>query len=125
MKEGRSETERMKEEGKKRGREAGGDICQQFVVEFELVSVNTDAVLGEASRDARLLVDSEKRCQRGGTFRVHLDSHKCLNIPYIHGRLILMGRYTDGRWAALGEAGGKQHNITETAPNELKLGEGG
>ena len=49
----------MKEEGKKRGREAGGDICQQFVVEFELVSVNTDAVLGEASRDARLLADSK------------------------------------------------------------------
>ena len=59
MKEGRSETERMKEEGKKRGREAGGDICQQFVVEFELVSVNTDAVLGEASRDARLPAHSK------------------------------------------------------------------
>ena len=33
-------------------------ICRQFVVEFGRVSVNTGALLGEASRDARLLEDS-------------------------------------------------------------------
>ena len=32
-------------------------ICQQFV-EFGRVSVNTNALLGEESRDARLLADS-------------------------------------------------------------------
>ena len=34
-------------------------ICQQFVVEFGRVSVITDALLGEALRDARLLADSK------------------------------------------------------------------
>ena len=34
-------------------------ICQQFVVEFGRVSVNTDALLGEVSRDARLLAGSK------------------------------------------------------------------
>ena len=34
-------------------------------------------------------------------------------------------KYTDGHKCVLEEAGGaKQHNITEAAPNELKLGEG-
>ena len=31
---------------------------------------------------------------------------------------------TDGRKGMLDEAGGKQHSITEAAPNERKLGEG-
>ena len=34
-------------------------ICQQFVVKFGRVSVNTDALLGEASRDARLFAGSK------------------------------------------------------------------
>ena len=34
-------------------------ICQQVVVEFGPVSVKTDAVLGEASRDARLPAHSK------------------------------------------------------------------
>ena len=36
-----------------------------------------------------------------------------------------MGWYTDGSEGVLDEARGKQHNITEAAQNELKLGEGG
>ena len=35
-------------------------MCQQFVVEFGRMSVNTDGLLGEASRDARLLADSKR-----------------------------------------------------------------
>ena len=35
-------------------------ICQQFVVEFGRVSLNTDALLGEASIDARLFAGSKK-----------------------------------------------------------------
>ena len=38
---------------------------------------------------------------------------------------LILGLYTDGREGALEEAGGKQHNITQAPPNELKLGEGG
>ena len=39
---------------------------------------------------------------------------------------LILGYYTDGRKGVLEEAGGReQHNITEVAPNELKLGEGG
>ena len=34
-------------------------ICQQFVVEFGRVSVNTDALLGGASRDARRFAGSK------------------------------------------------------------------
>ena len=34
-------------------------ICQHFVVEFGRVSVNIDTLLGEVSRDARLLADSK------------------------------------------------------------------
>ena len=33
--------------------------------------------------------------------------------------------YTDGHNGVLEEAGGKQHNNTQAAPNKLKLGEGG
>ena len=36
-----------------------------------------------------------------------------------------MGWYADGREGVLDEAVGKQHNITEAARNELKLGDGG
>ena len=32
---------------------------------------------------------------------------KCLNLPYIYDRLILMGQYTDGRDGVLDEAGGE------------------
>ena len=35
-----------------------------------------------------------------------------------------VGKYTDGPEGVLDEAGGKRH-ITEAAPNEPKLGEGG
>ena len=38
---------------------------------------------------------------------------------------LILGYYTDGRKGVLEEAGGEQHNITEAAPNEVKLGEGG
>ena len=39
---------------------------------------------------------------------------------------LILGWCTDGRKGVLEEAGGvEQHNITEAAPNELKLGEGG
>ena len=34
-------------------------ICQQFVVEFERVSVHTNALLGEASRDVQLSAGSK------------------------------------------------------------------
>ena len=34
-------------------------ICQQFAVEFGRVSVNTDALLGEASTSARLFAGSK------------------------------------------------------------------
>ena len=34
-------------------------------------------------------------------------------------------RVTDGRKGVLDEAGGGEQHITEAAPNELKLGEGG
>ena len=44
---------------------------------------------------------------------------KCLNI-------LILGQCTDGRKGVLEQAGGaEQHSITEAAPNELKLGEGG
>ena len=38
---------------------------------------------------------------------------------------MILALYTDGRKGVLEEAGGEQHNITEAAPNEVKLGEGG
>ena len=40
---------------------------------------------------------------------------KCI----LYLRQTLMGLYTDGHEGVLDEAGGKQHNITEAAPNEL------
>ena len=45
-------------------------ICQQLDVEFGRVSVNTGALLGEASRDARLFCRLQIRYQNGGTFSV-------------------------------------------------------
>ena len=50
---------------------------------------------------------------------------KSFNVFYIYDRLILMGSYADGREGVLDDAGREQHSITEAAPNELKLGEGG
>ena len=47
---------------------------------------------------------------------------KCTNIHLFTTRLIL-ALYKDGRKGVLEEAGGKQHNITQAAPNEVKLGE--
>ena len=45
----------------------------------------------------------------------------CLNMHYIYDRLML-GYCADGRKGVLEQAGGaEQHNITEAAPNELKL----
>ena len=49
---------------------------------------------------------------------------KRLHVPYIYDRLVLLG-YADGRECVLDETRGEQHIITEAAPNELKLGEGG
>ena len=46
-------------------------------------------------------------------------------MRFIYDRLILMEWCTDGREGVLDAARGKQHNITEAAPNELKLGEDG
>ena len=48
------------------------------------------------------------------------------NLVYIiiTTRLIL-GWCTDGRKGVLEQAGGAEQHITEAAPNELKLGEGG
>ena len=37
--------------GRREDARQSGHICQQFVVEFGRVSLNTDAVMGEASRD--------------------------------------------------------------------------
>ena len=37
----------------------------------------------------------------------------------------ILGWYTDGRNSALEEAGEKRHNITQAAPDELKLAGGG
>ena len=34
---------------------------------------------------------------------------------------LILALFTDGRKGVLEEAGGKQHNITQAAPNELKL----
>ena len=67
-------------------------ICQQFVVELGRVSVNTDVLLGEASGGAHLL-QARKRYQNCGIFWDHSDilDIKCLNVPYIYDRLILMG----------------------------------
>ena len=38
---------------------------------------------------------------------------------------LILRQYTDGRKGALEQAGGAEQHITEAAPNELKLGEGG
>ena len=92
-------------------------IYQQFVVEFGCVSVNTDALLGEASRDARFFADS----QNDTSVVEHLRSIQivinCVNVSYTYDKLILMGQYTGGCEGLLAGAGGKQH-ITEAAPNE-------
>ena len=64
---------------------------QQFVVEFERVSMNTAALLGGASRDARFLADSQSdTCvvEHLGSVEIFI---KCLHAPYIHDRLIPMG----------------------------------
>ena len=58
------------------------NIYQQFLVEFGRASVNTDADLGEASRDTRILADP-KRYQNGGTFRVHSYSYKMFKCNLI------------------------------------------
>ena len=39
--------------------------------------------------------------------------------------IMILRQYTEGRKCMLEEAGGEQRNITEAAPNEVKLGEGG
>ena len=52
-------------------------ICQQFVVDFGRVSVNTDARLGEPSK-VLVFRQTSKPFQYGGTFRVHLDCHKMI-----------------------------------------------
>ena len=49
-------------------------ICQQLAVESGSLSVNTDALLGEASRDARLCAGSKTIPECGGTFRVRSQS---------------------------------------------------
>ena len=48
---------------------------------------------------------------------------KCLNTPYIYDEIDTR----DGCKGVLEQAGGaeQRHNITEAAPNQLKLGEGG
>ena len=47
---------------------------------------------------------------------------KCLNIHYIYDKT----NARDGRKRVLEQAGAAEHrNITEAAPNGLKLGEGG
>ena len=53
---------------------------------------------------------------------------KCTNIAHcIYDQTGCYSRYTDGRKGVLEEAGGKLLivNITQAAPNELKLGEVG
>ena len=101
------------------------NICQQFVVEFGRVSVKTDALFGRGIEKW----SSSLRVANNTSVVEHLGSIQiviiCLNVPYINDRLILMGWYTDDREGVLDDAGGQQHNITEAAPNELKLGEGG
>ena len=67
-----------------------------------------------------------KRYQNGGTFRDHSDSHETFKCT-------LYLRQTDTNGVSTQTAvrvfstrqGGEYHNITEAAPNELKLGEGG
>ena len=39
--------------------------------------------------------------------------------------IMILRQYTEGRKCMLEEAGGEQRNITEAAPNKVKLGEGG
>ena len=60
-------------------------ICQQFVVEFGRVPVNTDALLGEASRDTRLLADLQNDTsvlEHSGSVQIII---QCLNVLYIYG----------------------------------------
>ena len=68
-----------------------------------------------------VFLQTPKRYQKGGTFKVYSDSHKMFKYT-----LYLRQTHT---WVVhedvLEEAGGaEQHSITETAPNELKLGQG-
>ena len=55
------------------------------------MSVNTDALLGEASRDARFFADS----QNDTSVVEHLRSIQivinCVNVSYTYDKLILMG----------------------------------
>ena len=48
-----------------------------------------------------------------------------MNTNYIYKTRLVLGQCTDGRKGALEQAGeAEPHNITEAAPNEIKLGEG-
>ena len=69
---------------------------------------------------------SPKRFKNGGTFRVHSDRHKIFKCTLYLRQTDTNGVVqTDGREGVLDEASREQHNITEAAPNELKLGESG
>ena len=73
------------------------------------MSVNTDALLGEAWRDARLFAGSQNDTSVVEHVRSIEIVIKSLNVPYIYDRRIIMGEYTDGREGVLDEAGGEQH----------------
>ena len=73
-----------------------------------------------------VLLQAPKRYQNGGTFRVHSDRHKIFKCTLYLRQTDTNGVVqTDGREGVLDEASREQHNITEAAPNELKLGESG
>ena len=62
-------------------------ICQQFPVEFGRVSAMTGALLGEASRDARLRLRNDTRMvEHLWSIQIAI---KCLYTPYIYDILIL------------------------------------
>ena len=68
-------------------------ICQQFVVEFGRVSVNTDALLmGEESGDVCLFAGSKtidtRMLEQLWSIQIVI---KCVHVPCIYDRLILMG----------------------------------
>ena len=66
-------------------------------------------------------LQAPKRYQNGEKIRVHSESHEILEID-VYLRLADTRIVHEG---VLEQAGGaEQHNITEAAPNELKLDDG-
>ena len=65
-----------------------------------------------------VFLQTPKRYHASQTYSYLYMITKYITVPYIYDQ-------TDSGECVLDKAGGKQHNITEAATNELKLGEGG